>query len=88
MFEWDETKRLWTLAERGLDFIDAVKVFDGRPALHFPATYEEEERFLTVALIDAKFHTVVWMWRDGNRRIISFRRARDGEEKRYRAIHQ
>jgi uncharacterized DUF497 family protein len=29
-FEWDEAKRQWTLAERGLDFIDAAMMFDGR----------------------------------------------------------
>ncbi len=87
MFEWDEAKRQWTLAARNLDFIDAVLLFDGRPAIHIPATRKDEERFLTVAAIAEKFYTVVWMWRDGNRRIISFRRSRDDEEKHYRALH-
>lgn len=87
MFEWNETKRLKTLAERGLDFIDAVVVFDGRPALHVPATHHGEERFLTVAVIEEKFYTVVWTWRERNQRIISFRRSRDGEAKQYLAIH-
>jgi uncharacterized DUF497 family protein len=87
MFEWDEAKRQWTLAERGLDFIDAAVMFDGRSALHIPATHKNEERFLTVALIEERFYSVVWTWRGGNRRIISFRRSRDGEERRYRAAH-
>jgi uncharacterized DUF497 family protein len=87
MFEWDEAKRIWTLGERGLDFIDAVVAFDGRPTLHVPATHKDEERFLTIALIEEKFYTVVWTWRDGKRRIISFRRSRDGEEERFRAVH-
>jgi hypothetical protein len=87
MFEWDEAKRLWTLNERSLDFVDAVMVFDGRPAVHIPATLKSEARVLTVAMIEAKPYTVVWTWRGRNRRIISFRRSRDGEEKQYRAAH-
>ena len=87
MFEWDEAKRLATIAERGLDFIDAVLAFDGRPTLNAPAIQNNEARVLTVAVIEGKFHTVVWMWRGDNRRIISFRRARDDEERAYQAVH-
>jgi uncharacterized protein len=36
-FAWDEPKRLWTLTQRGIDFRDAVAVFDGR-------TLEREDR--------------------------------------------
>lgn len=85
MFEWDEAKREWTLAARGLDFRDAVAAFDGRPAWHSVSLRKNEERFATVTVIDGKHHTIVWIWRDTNRRIISFRRARDGEAKQYHA---
>ena len=87
MFEWDERKRLRTLIDRGLDFIDAVLAFDGRPAVHVPATRDGEVRFLTVAVIEGQFCTVVWTWRGTTRRIISFRRARDDEERAYRKAH-
>jgi uncharacterized DUF497 family protein len=30
-FEWDEKKRARNLAEHGLDLIDAIPLFDGRP---------------------------------------------------------
>jgi uncharacterized DUF497 family protein len=63
MFEWDEAKREWTLATRGLDFRHAAAAFEGRPALHAPASRNGEDRFVTVALIDGEFHTVVWTWR-------------------------
>lgn len=86
MYEWDERKRQWTLRERGLDFVDAAILFDGRPCLLIPARQEDEERFLSVAAIGGKFYTVVWTWRGRNRRIISFRRSRDAEERQYRAI--
>jgi uncharacterized protein len=88
MFEWDEIKRLKTIRERNLDFRDAHKFFDGRPVIHVRAWRDEEERFVSTAEIDGKFFTLVWMWRGENYRIISFRRARDGEERAYRQIHR
>lgn len=87
MFEWDENKRAKTLKERGLDFRDACLVFDGRPVVHIPARKDDEARFVSVALIEQKFFCVVWTWRGDYRRIISFRRARHGEEKTYREIY-
>jgi uncharacterized DUF497 family protein len=87
MFEWDPPKRLRNLRERHLDFVDAVQMFDGRPAIHVPARKNDEDRFVTTAQIEGKFYTVVWTWRSQNRRIISFRRARDGEERAYRKAH-
>jgi uncharacterized DUF497 family protein len=86
MFEWDEAKRIRTLAERGLDFIDAALAFDGRQALHIPARHDGEERLLTVAMLGGKFHAVIWTWRGANRRIISFPRARDVEERLHDAL--
>ena len=87
MFEWDELKRLKTLHERNLDFGDAYQVFDGRLAIHLRAWRNDEERFLSTGEINGKLYTVVWMWRGENQRIISFRRARNGEERAYRKTH-
>jgi uncharacterized protein len=87
MFEWDEAKRLRVLAERGLDFEDAGRMFDGRPALHVPSRRNDEDRIVSIAEIGGKFYTVVWVWRDGNQRIISFRRARRAEEAAYRQAY-
>jgi uncharacterized protein len=87
MFEWDENKRTKTLKERGLDFRDARLIFDGRPVVHIPAYKNDESRFISVAMIGQRLFSVVWTYRGDWRRIISFRRARDGEEKAYRQIH-
>jgi uncharacterized DUF497 family protein len=87
IFEWDEAKRLRTIEERGLDFVDAAAVFDGRPAVHVPARRENEPRVLSIAALEGRCYTVVWTWRGSHRRIISFRRSRDVEEKHYRAAH-
>ena len=87
MFEWDDAKRLANLDKHKLDFIDARLLFDGRATITARSDHPIEARFVTTAMIDGKFYTVVWTWRDDTRRIISFRRARHGEERAYRQIH-
>jgi len=87
MFEWDEDKRLKNLAKHGLDFVAAWLVFDGGATITAPSARSLEARYVTTACIDGKFYTVIWTWRDEARRIISFRRARHGEERAYRQIH-
>jgi uncharacterized DUF497 family protein len=75
------------LRERDLDFRDAEQIFDGRPAIHIASWRNDEDRFVSIANIHGKLYTVVWLWREQNQRIISFRRARDGEERAYRKVH-
>jgi uncharacterized protein len=87
MFEWREAKRLEVIRDRDLDFRDATQVFDGRPIIHMASFRNNEDRYVSIAMIEEKFYAVVWTWRGENRRIISFRRARDAEERRYRALH-
>jgi uncharacterized DUF497 family protein len=76
-FSWDEPKREWLLAERGIDFLRvAMSLFDGRPLL-LPTLRGAEERFLIIGPIQGKFYAVVWTWRDGTIRLVTARRARD-----------
>jgi hypothetical protein len=76
------------LAVRGIDFLRvAFELFDGRPLLTVPTPRGEEDRFLSIGLIEGKIFAVVWTWRDDAVRIITARRARDEEEKRYRAVY-
>jgi uncharacterized DUF497 family protein len=85
-FEWDENKRATNLAEHGLDLIDATPLFDGRPVFTYPSPRHGEERFVTVGLLANRFFAVVWTERVEAIRLISFRRARDAEERKYRTI--
>ncbi len=87
MFEWDEDKRLLNLEKHKLDFIDSRLLFDGRKTITAQSVYPVEARYVTTAIIEGKFYTVVWTWREETRRIISFRRARHGEERAYRQAH-
>ena len=85
-FEWNEAKRQLTLQERGLDFRDARQLFDGRPLYSYPSPRADEDRVVSVGSLEGRCVAVVWMQRAGSRRIISMRRARDAEERRYRAL--
>jgi hypothetical protein len=85
-FEWDEAKRRRVIAERGLDFMDAALLFDGRPVLSVPSPRRDEERWLSIGLVDGRFVAVVWVRRGDRIRIVTARRARDEEKRRYEAL--
>lgn len=82
---FDPIKRALTLAERGLDFADAAKVFDG-PVFEF-----EDDRFVypeprhsTIGLLDERMIVVIWAEAGSGRRVISMRKANDREQAKYR----
>ena len=85
MITFDEGKRAKTLAERGLDFVDAAKVFAGH---HFTRPDERKEygepRFITIGRLAGRFVVVTWTPRDGGWRIISMRCGHEREEDRFR----
>jgi uncharacterized protein len=85
-FEWDENKRQRTLDERGLDFRDVRHLFDGRPLFSYLSPRANERRVVSIGLLEGRCIAAVWMERDTAQRIISMRRARDGEERKYRAL--
>ncbi len=81
---WDEAKRAKILAERGLDFADAEKVFAGD---HFDRRDDRreygEQRFITAGYLQERFVVVTWTPRDRGRRIISMRYGHADEEAYY-----
>ena len=83
-FEWDENKRQINIQKHGIDFADAVKIFDG---FHIKrkdtrADYGED-RYVTTGLLEGVEITVIYTPRNNKRRIISARRARVSERKEY-----
>lgn len=79
---YDAAKRLRTLAERGLDFEDAPKLFEG---MNFTGADDRfdygEVRWITYGYLEGRATVVVWTERDGGRRIISMRHAHAEEMK-------
>jgi hypothetical protein len=86
-FEWDENKRRSNIRDHGVDFVDAIQVFDGRPTFTYHSPRGNEERWGTVGIINGRFFLVVWTKRNGRTRIISAYRADDWEIREYRAVY-
>ena len=86
-FEWDEPKRQKNLEKHGIDFVEAKELFDGRPT--FDRFFlGEEVRFGTIGWLNGRMVTAVWTPRGSHIRLISVRRARDEEKRRYRRLHE
>jgi uncharacterized protein len=83
-FEWDETKRQWTLANRQMDFADVVD-FDMATATHKADRREAygEVRFVSTGYLHGRLCVLCWTVRHGNLRIISLRKANEREKKSY-----
>lgn len=62
-FEWSEPKRIAVLEARGLDFIDAEILFDGRPLYTVPSLRGDEERWLSIGELNGRLVAVVWTQR-------------------------
>lgn len=83
-YEWDERKRRANLREHGLDFSDARKVFEHRPALIRADTSEDygEERWQLLGLLHFLPVVIAFSEPEPNvRRIVSFRKAVQHERK-------
>ncbi|WP_326523121.1 BrnT family toxin [Sphingomonas sp.] len=82
---FDPVKRALTLADRGLDFADAAKVFDG-PVFEFEddRTVYPEPRIITYGLLGERLVAVIWTETTMGRRVISMRKANDREYAKYR----
>lgn len=86
-FAWDEAKRTANLRKHGLDFVLSERLFDGRPLLTYQSVRNDELRYVSVGLIDhGRLVALVWTDREGVVRVISLRRARDGEKRAYQGL--
>lgn len=84
-FEWDENKRKANLEKHGLDLMDGIRLFDGRPVYSYPSQRGDENRFVSVGILEDEFVAIVWTERDAGIRLISLRRVRDVEKREYYA---
>ena len=82
---FDPAKREVTLRERGIDFLDAARVFDRRTY-----TIEDrrkdygERRYQTVGFLDGRMVMVVWTPRDEAVHVMSMRKCNEREQKAHR----
>lgn len=81
---FDPAKREATLRERGLDFLEAARVFDGPVFTAEDDRFDyPERRYSTIGSLDARMVVVIWTEAPGGRRIISMRKANDREQARF-----
>ncbi len=87
-FEWDMRKNAANVAKHGIDFEDAVRIFEG-PVLESTNTRRDygEARIIAFGVIDDRELAVVYTMRGERRRIISARRAHSRERKAYREAY-
>ena len=81
-FEWDETKQESNLEKHGIDFDDAIGLFE-QPYLVAKSNVPEEERFMAIGIVNNVEIAVIYTIRDENCRLISARRARRYERDAY-----
>jgi uncharacterized DUF497 family protein len=83
-FEWDAKKNEANVGKHGIDFAEALKVFSDPGAIVFEGKHRPNEaRHLIVGRMSDVLIAVVYTMRQGCIRIISARRARTSERKRY-----
>lgn len=82
---FDPMKREKTLHERGIDFADAVEVFEG-PTLEREDDRKDygETRRVSVGFLRGRMMIVVWTPRGDARHVISMRKANEREQTRFR----
>ena len=80
---FDPAKRTKTLADRGLDFSDAAKIFSG-VTLEFEDTRKDygETRVICYGYLDGRMIVVGYKPRGASRHIFSMRKANEREQNR------
>ena len=87
-FEWDPAKNAANIAKHGIDFADAIHIFEGK-VLYRSTEYRDfgELRVIAVGELNGKEIAVIYTPRAEKRRIISARRARDYERAAFRDVY-
>ncbi len=81
---FDNAKRARTLAERGLDFADADKVFEGPVFTQEDDRYEyTEPRFQTYGFLDGRLVMLAWTPIPDGIHVISMRKCNDREQRKF-----
>jgi uncharacterized protein len=86
-FDWDETKRLSNLEERGVDFRDAALIFEG-PIIVKEDTRRDygERRFRALGKVDDEYYVVAYTLRESICWIISAWKVGENGKRRYEEI--
>ena len=82
---FDPAKREVILKERGIDVLDAAKVFAGATATWIDDRFDYgETRYLTAGLLADRMVLIAWTRRDNSRRVISMRYCHAKEVRKFK----
>jgi uncharacterized protein len=82
---FDPAKRAATLANRGLDFADAAKIFAGDHATWESDQSEGDDvRSITAGRLEGRMVVFVWIFRNQDCHVISMRHCHAKEERKIR----
>lgn len=82
-FEFDPEKSENNKTKHGVDFNEAQLLWEDPDAIGFPARSDDEERFALLAVLYGRVWVAFYTLRNDRIRLISVRRARQGEKKIY-----
>ena len=84
-FEWDEKKNASNKRKHGVSFREAMEIWAGShvTAERIAQARSGETRNATIGLVGGNLFTAIWTSRKKVIRLISVRRARDGEKKAF-----
>ena len=83
--EYDENKRLTTIAKHKIDFLDMAEILQSQH-LVIDARSEIEERKIAVGKLGGSYFAVVFTMRGDRVRIITARKARRDEREQYQEV--
>jgi len=86
-FEWEEKKRALNLLKHRLDFADAPLLIAVPHLMEPTHPGTDAARFRVIGRVGSLYLTLIFTPRGEAWRIMSFRRARDGERRRHQALH-
>lgn len=82
-FEFDPVKSAANLAKHGIDFEQAQGLWTDPQLIEAHARSAFEPRHAVIGRLDDAVWTAIFTYREGRVRLISVRRARSGEVRRY-----
>ena len=81
LIDFDPTKRVATLEQRGLDFLDVAQVIVGQTVTNEDRRFDYvEPRFQTFGLLDGRLVMFAWTPIPGGVCVISMRKCNDREK--------
>ncbi len=82
-FEFDSNKSKANKDKHGINFIEAQQLWDDPDRIEIPTKYLDEPRYVLIGMINNKYWSAIFTYRNNKVRIITVRRSRENEKEIY-----